>query len=82
MSDQESIMRKRDELADPKSCLNLACDDELIFVLLARDSSAAHAVRCWVQDRIRTGMNTENDPKIIEALDWAQVVHGVHTGPI
>ena len=31
-------MRKRDEMADPKSCLNRALDGEQLFVLLGRDA--------------------------------------------
>lgn len=40
-------MLKRDEIADPNSCLNKAADDEPIFVLRANDPKAANAVRNW-----------------------------------
>jgi hypothetical protein len=71
-------MRKRDELADPTSCLSKARDDEWIFVLLERDPSAAVAVRAWVDSRIALGLNDWNDPKIVEALQWADRVQCMH----
>jgi hypothetical protein len=40
-------MLKRDELANPKSCLNQAADDEPIFTLRANDELAASIVRSW-----------------------------------
>lgn len=38
---------KRDEVADPNSCLNHAADDEPIFVLRAKDPLAAKLVEDW-----------------------------------
>lgn len=38
---------KKDELANPNSCLNKAADDEPIFVLRANDPVAASIVRQW-----------------------------------
>lgn len=69
-------MKKRDELADPNSCLNKAKDDEMLFVLLARDPAAAVAVRAWVGERIRLGKNAPNDAKVVEAEAWAAFVEG------
>jgi hypothetical protein len=47
---------KRDEIANPNSCLNKAADDEPIFVLRANDPVAARIVRQWaaeyVEDKI------------------------------
>ena len=40
-------MVKRDELADPASCLNRAADDEPLFVLRASDPLAVNVVRDW-----------------------------------
>jgi hypothetical protein len=60
-------MLKCDEIADPNSCLNKAKDDERIFVLLARDPAAPAAIRAWIGERLRTGKNQLNDPKILEA---------------
>lgn len=38
---------KREELSNPKSCLNRASDDEPLFVLRAHDKVAPHVVRAW-----------------------------------
>lgn len=38
---------KRNELANPKSCLNQASDDEPIFTLRAHDELAPGIVRYW-----------------------------------
>jgi hypothetical protein len=65
-------MRKRDETADPKSCLNKASDDEWLFVLLARDASAVVAVRAWIYDRIASGKNRHGDAQIHEAEQWCE----------
>lgn len=40
-------MRKRDELANPNSCLNRAADDEPVFVLRANDRVAPSTIRAW-----------------------------------
>lgn len=63
-------MRKVQELADLDSCLNRAKDNELVFVLLARDRAAPIAVRSWIEERIRTGKNQRTDPQILEAELW------------
>jgi len=69
-------MRKRDELTDPNSCMSRARDDEWTFVLLGRDEAATVAVRAWINERLRLGKNTEDDPQIIEAELWIErVVH-------
>jgi hypothetical protein len=67
-------MRKRDELTDPNSCLKRAREDELIFVLLARDKAAPVAVRAWIEERIRSGKNTRADAQIVEAEAWIAAV--------
>ena len=67
-------MRKRDELTDPRSCMSRARDDELTFVLLARDRAAPVAVRAWIEERVRLGKNVRNDPQIVEAERWAAEV--------
>lgn len=64
-------MKKRDELADPKSCLNRAQDDEPIFVLLGRDPAAAETIRYWARRRVELGQNQWSDPKIVEAIEAA-----------
>jgi hypothetical protein len=67
-------MRKRDELADPTSCLNKAREDEWLFVLLGRDRAAIVAVSEWIKERIRLGKNTSDDPQIREAMAWIDAV--------
>jgi hypothetical protein len=62
-------VKKRDELADPASCLNKAREDELLFVLLGRDKAAPFAIRAWAAHRLRLGLNQRGDPQITEA--WA-----------
>ncbi len=71
-------MIKCEELENPTSCLNKARDDELIFVLLARDAAASVAIRAWVQERIRIGKNRLDDPQIIEALACAKKMEEYH----
>lgn len=65
-------MIKTDELTDPNSCLSKARDDEILFVLLARDAAAPVAIRAWVAERVRLGKNVPGDPQIVEALECAQ----------
>jgi len=67
-------MRKRDELADPTSCLNRARDDEFVFVLLDRDDAALDTVRDWIARRIKLGKNKPDDAQIIEAWHWIAMV--------
>ena len=67
-------MRKRLELTDPASCMSRARDDEMTFVLLGRDKAAPAAVRAWIEERIRLGKNTREDPQILEAERWIVTV--------
>lgn len=60
-------MLKKEEIAEPNSCLNKAKDDEPIFVLLGRDPVAAKVVRFWIIERIKAGLGTLADKKIQEA---------------
>lgn len=62
---------KRDELADPSSCLNKANDDEYIFVLIGRDKAATAAIIAWCNERIRLGLNSKDDDKLAKALECA-----------
>lgn len=71
-------MLKRDELADPNSCLNKAADDEYLFVLRSKDPEMANTIREWAARRIQRGMNKATDAKIIEALQLAQTVDRLH----
>ena len=71
-------MRKRDELADPNSCMSKARDDEWLFVLLGRDIAAADTVHFWVRLRVNLGKNRMDDPQIVEALEWVKAVRAEH----
>lgn len=67
-------MIKRDELTNKQSCLNRAADDEMLFVLLARDVAAPATIRFWADERVRLCRNHRNDPKIVEALACADAM--------
>ena len=67
-------MRKVDELTNPNSCMSRAADDEMTFVLLARDESAPGTIRDWVARRIRLGKNKPDDEQIREALECARTM--------
>lgn len=60
-------MLKKNELTDPSSCMSRARDDEMTFVLLARDMAAPATIRFWIQERIRLGKNKPDDGQILEA---------------
>jgi len=60
-------MKKDLEMSDPKSCLNKAKPDEMLFVLLERDHAAPKTIRTWIRERIKLGLNSINDPQILEA---------------
>jgi hypothetical protein len=65
-------MKKRDELMDPRSCMNRADEGEWTFVLLGRDAAAPVAIRAWIEERIRLGKNARTDAQIIEAQQWIE----------
>ena len=65
-------MIKREELSNPNSCMSKAKDDEMTFVLLARDIAAPATIRTWVDLRIGLGKNKASDPQIVEALACAE----------
>jgi len=67
-------MKKREELSNPKSCMSRAGDDELTFVLLARDQAAPQTIRYWCYERIRLAKNKLDDPQIQEALECARAM--------
>ena len=56
-------MRKSAELEGP-SCITKAWDDEMIFVLLARDEAAPVAIEAWISERIRTGKIIPKMPRL------------------
>ena len=61
-------MIKHEEVSNSHSCLNRAHDNEMVFVLLGRDAAAPHAIRAWVDERLRLGKNLVSDEQIVEAL--------------
>ena len=67
-------MRKQDELTNPAGCMFRARDDEMTFVLLARDVAAPAAIRAWIAERIRLGKNLPDDPQVREAEECAQAM--------
>lgn len=67
-------MRKIDELRRPDSCINKSRNDEMVFVLTGRDAAAPHAIRAWVDERLRLGKNAPGDPQIVEALECAAIM--------
>lgn len=67
-------MRRTDELTNPRSCLNRAGDGELLFVLLGRDRAAPAAVRAWIGERVRLGLNARADAQIVSAEEWIATV--------
>jgi hypothetical protein len=67
-------MLKRDELTNPAGCMFRARDDEMTFVLLARDLAAPVAIRAWVAERIRLGKNKPDDPQLVEAEECARAM--------
>jgi hypothetical protein len=60
-------MIKRKEDSDPKSCWNRADEEEIVFVLLARDPAAPQAILAWIKERIRLGKNKAGDAQLNEA---------------
>ena len=62
-------MMKRKEISDPTSCLNHAEEDEIVFVLLARDPAAPLAIRAWIQERLKLDKNDPYDDQISEASE-------------
>lgn len=67
-------MIKREELSNPNSCINRAKDEELTFVLLARDAAAPVAIQAWADERVRIGKNKEEDPQIVNAREIAKAM--------
>jgi hypothetical protein len=69
-------MIKAYELTEPNSCLSKAGDNEMLFVLRAKDPTAAETIRDWVERRIAAGLNAREDDKIQEALRCAATMEG------
>lgn len=65
-------MLKKEEMTILGSCLQKAEDEEMVFVLLARDPCASMAVDMWCDLRVACGKNKETDQEILEARDAAR----------
>lgn len=65
-------MRKRDELVS--GCMAKAQEDEMTFVLLARDPDAPGTIRDWIARRIVSGKNKPGDAKLVEAEECARIM--------
>jgi len=72
---------KKDEIANPESCLNRAREDELVFVLLGRDVAAPVAIRAWASERIARRKNEPDDRQIMEAHVCANLMELQQRGP-
>lgn len=68
-------MKKLKEASDPKSCWNRADEEEIVFVLLARDPAAPAAILAWINERVRIGKNYAGDAQILEATRAALDMH-------
>ena len=73
-------MRKRDELTDPRSCLNRARDDEWVFSLLGRDADAPETIRFWAARRVLRGKADRDSPEIVDALATAAAIEAEQGG--
>ena len=67
-------MRKREELSNPSSCMSRAADNEMVFVLLGRDTAAPLAIKTWCDERVRQGKNAETDLQIVEAREVIRIL--------
>jgi hypothetical protein len=65
-------MIKTEELV--KGCMAKAFDDEMTFVVMARDEVGADTIRDWCRRRIVKGLNKPGDAKITEALACADIM--------
>jgi len=69
---------KREELANPNSCLNKAADDEPVFVLRANDPVAAKIVRKWADEYVMEKTLASTDGVLTHAqLSKAQEARGL-----
>lgn len=73
-------MKKIDEINNPGSCLNKAADDEILFVLRAKDPVAPMIIRAWTTERVRLGLNSPVSEKIREALSCADAMERYRLG--
>lgn len=68
-------MTKRENLTDENSCWSRALDDEEIFVLLERDAVMPSVIKFWAEERVRLGLNKEDDDQIKSALEIVERIY-------
>jgi hypothetical protein len=76
-------MIKSRELSEPTSCINKSQDDEMVFVLCARDPLAADLVRIWANQREVRGGKPEKVAEAraaADAMDTWRAAHAPTTG--
>lgn len=67
---ERKSMLKKDELANPRSCLSRAAPEEPIFVLRGKDALAAQTVRLWAA----MALGRHEPDKIVDALQLADMM--------
>lgn len=65
-------MRKLEEMK--VGCMSKAGPTEMVFVLRANDPAAPFAIRQWIKERVRLGLEAPNDPKLTEARQVAGIM--------
>ena len=69
---------KRDEIADPNSCLNRAADDEPIFVLRGKDPLFAKIVEEWAARSALAGLHDDRFREAFRYAQWARIWRKEH----
>jgi len=65
-------MIKREEIANPDSCLNRAENDEPIFVLRAHDKTSPSVIRAWANGYVfEKGGLSKMNPRELEKYNAA-----------
>lgn len=65
-------MMKRDEIADPNSCLNRAADDEPLFVLRANDILAMGIVHQWASQYLAMKAEQPEGPTLKQMAKYRE----------
>lgn len=64
-------MTKTEVLADPNSCFNKAGPNTKMFIGLDWDPAVPTMIRAWALERLKRGLNKQEDPQIAEAFALA-----------
>jgi hypothetical protein len=73
---------KRDELANPNSCINKAAADEPIFVLRAQDILAPEVVRRWARLARSRGTSEIKAAEAFALADQMEIWQVDHTAKV